>query len=536
MIFLKKRAVTVILMFLLVFSVVGVRTAKIASGSVQAAAHSSAKSIDIATLRGTVYDCRMKPLTNGETELYAAAKPTNSAIYSLKGRLSPQVFDSVMQRMSKGSPVAVKVDYPDENCPDILEFEVPSRYSSDSLACHLIGYLGSDGRGVSGIEKAFDSVLSENNSTVRVRFSANARGKIMLGEKTEISGNSAPKNGVKLTVDSDIQRIAENALDASGAERAAVVIEDIESGAIRACVSRPLFSQSNIAESLDDERSPLINRAFLAFSVGSVFKPVVAAAAIEKGISPDFEYNCTGSVEYNGVTFNCHKREGHGVLNMEGALANSCNTYFIALALKTGAEEIIKTASDFGFGRETVFADGIKSQAGNLPSADELDSNAAVANISFGQGALLATPVQICSMMAAIARGGVYIKPYLVQGTVDENGETTEIRNYGEKIGIISEKTAELLKGFLQKVVEQGSGKRAASDAVSSCGKTATAQTGKFNGDEEIFNAWFAGYFPAENPKYAVAILREDGGEGALSCAPVFKEISEKITELERYR
>lgn len=524
-----KRAIVVFSVLVFAFVGVGFRIADIGADSQQAANTSSAMSMDIAELRGTVYDCELRPLTNAETEIYVAAKPTNQAVALLKENLQPEIFESVKERMSKGKPITVMVDSMIKNSADIRLIEVPKRYYENSLACHVIGYLDAEKMGVSGIEKSYNSLLLQTSSTVRVRFFANANGGVMLGEDIIVEGNELSKTGVALTIDRDIQQITELALDNSGAECAAAVVIEIENGAIRACVSRPVFDQTNIAESLNDENSPLINRALLPFSVGSVFKPVIAAAALESGIDESFEYNCTGSVTHNGVTFNCHKETGHGVLDLQGAVANSCNTYFIALALEIGAEDIIKTAEKFEFGAENILADGIKSSAGYLPSADELDSKAAIANISFGQGSLLATPVQICSMMAAIARDGVYIRPYLIEGEVDADGNLTRIINYSEHRQIISQVNAQKLQRYLEKVVEEGSGKRAGSEIVSVAGKTATAQTGKSENGGEIYNAWFAGYFPADNPKYAVAILKEDGGEGALSCAPVFKDIAESV-------
>ena len=232
------------------------------------------------------------------------------------------------------------------------------------------------------------------------------------------------------------------------------------------------------------------------------------------------------------MTFNCHKKDGHGILNMEEAVAQSCNTYFINLALEVGGDGITEMAKDFGFGVPTVFSETVKTRSGNLP--EKVDSKAATANLSFGQGELTATPVQICSMMATVANGGRYVRPYLVEGEADVNGRVTRISGYSERRQIISSGTAELLRRFLVAVVERGSGSRAKSDIVDCAGKTATAQTGKTENGSEIYNAWFAGYFPAEEPKYAVVILKENGGEGAVSCAPVFREIAEKTAELNR--
>ncbi len=530
LIFLKKRALVLFLLTLTMFSAVSLRLYGLSVDVRQTADYSVAKTVDAATLRGTIYDCKMRPLTNSEYDIFAAAKPSNDSLAALKGKVMPDVFESVMQRMSKGNPVAVKVNSSINQTDNIITAEVPRRYSDAFTACHIIGYLDSEGNGTSGIEKAYNGILSQNNSTVSFRFSANAMGRVMLGERIEVIGNTVPKNGVALTLDRDIQRITESVLDASDADCASAVVIEIESGAIRASVSRPLFNQYSIYESLGDKKTPLINRAFLPFSVGSVFKPVVAAAALENGISESFEYNCTGSVVCNGVTFHCHKKDGHGLLDMKGAVANSCNTYFIELALNMKSNYIIDTASAFGFGKKTVFTDGVESAKGNLPSAEELDSKAAVANLSFGQGTLLATPLQICSLMATVARDGAYVEPYLIEGECDTEGKLTRIYRYGEKKQVISRSTAGKIRSFLEAVVENGSGSRARSETVSVAGKTATAQTGKMRNGEEIYNAWFAGYFPADDPKYAVAILKEDGGEGAISCAPVFRALAEKIT------
>lgn len=505
------------------------RIINISTDAVQAANTVSTKSIDLATLKGTIYDCEMRPITNAESEIYIAAKPDNRAIALLKEVLAPEVFNSVKERMSKGKPVAVKSEKAVENSEDIKTVYVPKRYGNSSFACHIIGYLDGTNNGISGLEKAYNDLLSSEIKIPKVRFSADANGRAMLGEEITVENNEIPQTGVVITIDKDIQEITEIALDNSGAECAAAIVMEIESGAIKACVSRPAFDRNDIASALNSNNSPLINRAFLAFSVGSVFKPVVAAAALENGTEGSFEYNCTGSVTHNGVTFNCHKRSGHGVLDMEGALANSCNTYFIALAQETGADNIIETADLFGFGKQTVLAEGIRSVSGYLPEIKELDSKAALANLSFGQGSLLATPVQICSMMATIANNGIFVKPCLVEGEIDSRGNYIKIEKYKERTRVISESTSELLKKYLRSVVTDGSGKNAGSEFVTVSGKTATAQTGKTENGEEICNSWFAGYFPAENPKYAAVIFREKGEGGSVSCAPVFKLIAETI-------
>lgn len=531
---MRKRAVTVFLLLSVVTCGIGLRVADLMLSIQNVSGAVSGKRIDITELRGTIYDCNMAPLTNAEYEFYSAAKPTLKALDSLKTELDAQTLASVRERMETANPVVIKTPNGIYDCSDISTAAVPKRYSEDSISCHIIGYIDSVGQGVSGIEKIYNLILSEASKDVYARFITDANGRVLLGENIEISDFTAPEKGVVLTIDKTIQKITEEALDESGAVCAAAVVIEIGTGAIRACVSRPAYNQYNVAGSLNDEASPLINRAFMPFSVGSVFKPVVAAAALESGITEDFEYNCTGFVELSGVTFNCHNKDGHGIIDLKTAVSVSCNTYFIALARETGAANIINTASLFGFGKENELDDKIISYSGNLPTVDEIDSKAALANLSFGQGSLTATPIQICAMMAAIANNGVYCPPYLVEGTVDESSEMTVIRHYSEKKQIVSESVADKLRGFLLSVVEEGSGRRAKSDIISLAGKTATAQTGKFRNNEEIYNAWFAGFFPYEEPEYAVVIMKEDGGEGAVSCAPVFRKIAEKIAEIEQ--
>ncbi len=506
-----------------------IRIFDISTKTVQAGKSVSAKSIEITTLKGTIYDCELRPITNAENEIYIAAKPSGRAVTILKEVLIPEVFESVKERMSKGKPVVVKSEKAVEDFEDVKTVYVPKRYGNSAFACHLIGYLDGANNGVCGIEKAYDDFLSGATKRYEVKFSADANGRVLLGEKIVVGNNEIPKTGVVLTIDKDIQEITELALDKSGDDCAAAVVIEIESGAIRACVSRPAFDRNDIVSALNDEKSPLINRAFLTFSVGSVFKPVVAASALENGVRGDFKYNCKGNVVLNGVTFNCHKKSGHGILDMEGALANSCNTYFIALATETGAENIIETAEKFGFGESIELADGIKTSSGYLPEVTEIDSKAALANLSFGQGALLATPVQICKMIATIANDGVIVNPYLVEGEVNSEGEYIKIGRYNNKSAIISESTAASLKKYLRSVVLSGIGKRAGSEFVSVSGKTATAQMGKTENGKEIYNSWFAGYFPSENPRYAVVIMKENEEGGSVSCAPVFRAIAESV-------
>lgn len=530
---MAKRSVAVFILFCLLFTSISTRVGLITTGvSSPADASGGGYRLDIGDVRGTIFDRNMLPLVNNEFACYAAAKPTNDAIAAMKGAAEPQVFQSVYARMQAGKPAVAPTACPVRGCGDIITVRCAKRYCTFPLAVHIIGYTDSERRGVCGIEKAYDSLLGECSLEVGVRLSADARGRMLMGEDISVNGSGEiPQGGVVLTIDSIIQRIAENAMDCLGIDSGAVVILDVSSGAIRACASRPVFSPTAPGESLQSRNSPFVNRALCAFSVGSVFKPVVAAAALESGVDASFACECLGSTCQSGVTFNCHKQEGHGKTDMISAIADSCNVYFINLALKIGDDAIIKTAARLGFGKDVRLAPGIVSAAGNLPQKAELDSDAARANLSFGQGSLLATPLQLAAMMACIANGGTACEPYLIEGTRSADGTFTKSAAAPRPARAISRQTARALGSFLREVIASGSGTKAACEYFESAGKTATAQTGRSENGVEIYNTWFAGYFPADKPQYAVAILKENGSEGAVSCAPVFGAISKMMYE-----
>lgn len=529
---MQKRAALLLMILSVLFAGLGARIYNLSEKSIAVQQSETAFSIEVGAVRGTIYDCNMKLLTNADNEFFAAVRPSETAEKELESLIGGDEFQSASERLKNGNPILIPVDKYVDSTSSVTVFSVPERYENKQIACHIIGYLDSEGRGISGIEKAFNEKLSSSQKTTYIRFRTDARGKIMNGCETEVQNNGTPEGGVILTIDKDIQTAVENALDNAEIECGCAIVIDVGSGAIRACASRPVFDPMNIAGSLNDENSPLINRAFSAYNTGSVFKSVIASAALENGID-DFTFDCDGSADFSGVTFNCHKKDGHSVLNLEQALMYSCNTFFASLGQKIGSGRIVDMARKFGFGEADNVAYGMTAAGGNLPSEDELDSAAAIANISFGQGALTATPLQVCAMTATIANDGVYCEPYLVIGETDENGNAVEYRKYSEKRQVISEETADFLCGALRKVVTEGSGKKAGSEIVEFSGKTATAQTGRFNEEGEIYNAWFSGFFPSDEPRYAVTVMIENGGEGASSAAPVFREIAEKITAVE---
>ncbi len=491
--------------------------------------------IEVGKIRGDILDCNGNKLVSSDYDNIVAAKPTYKALSLLENVLDSQAYYDLRARMESGNAVSVNIgEFEIDNNSDAVMLRKYLRYSENQLARHLIGYLDSEGKGVSGIEKEFDRLLYTDKS-LSVSFSADVYGRVLSGTEIEVNNNALQTGTVQLTIDADIQKTVEDALDECGVVCGGAVVVDTSTGAIRAMASRPNFDSSNISECLKDSRSPFLNRCLNAYAVGSVFKVAVAAAAIENGMD-DFTHNCSGSCEVDGVVFNCNKSTAHGQIDMKKALERSCNTFFIKLAAEIGAEKIVEIASLLGFGHQIKLTDSIISKSGVLPSVKSLYSTGALANFAFGQGKFTATLLQLAQMMSAVACGGKYMQPYLIEKAENSQGEVVEENDGKYPVAAISKKSADRLKEMLRSVVENGNAQKAQlENGISSAGKTATAQTGAFDANgTEICNTWFAGFFPVENPQYVVVILKEGGASGATDCAPVFKRIADQMYALEK--
>ena len=499
----------------------------------QAAQSQSSYVVEVCQTRGAIYDCNGERFTETQAHVVAAVSPSAKAMQTLAASLIGNHRSAILQQVREGKPFLCLLGKQRIFSEGILCFDVYERYGDHPIAAHILGYLNGDGAGVSGLERAFDEELQRAGERVYLRYGVNASQKALSGVLPEQSGSAEQvKEGLVLTLDREIQRLCE-VIGGQMLDKGAIVVMDVNSGELRASVSLPTFDPNNVAASLDDEDLPLFNRAFQAYNVGSSFKLAVAAAALEQGISTDFTVNCVGGAEIGGRMVYCHHRAGHGETDMERALEQSCNPYFIALGREIGGESILTMAEYFGFGQSSDFAEGVRSAAGNLPSS--ASSPLALANLSFGQGELLATPVQIAAMVSAIANGGCAVEPQLILGW-SEDGSLPDVQEQAKE-RIFSTRTAKLLQHYMVEVVEEGSGTNAKPTCGGAGGKTASAQTGQYDENgEEIVHAWFAGFYPAEEPRYAIVVLAEGMESGGSYAAPVFKRICEQITVLENER
>lgn len=528
---IRIKTTAIYFVMALLFCMMILRVFNLSKGEelLEAAQQNGSYTLTVATTRGTIFDCNMRPITGWQPGVMAAVTPEPETIAAITNVVGVDKMESIKNRMSSGKPLIVQLPQPITGVEGIDCFYVSPRYRDDQILPHILGYVDESGTGVTGIEKSYNDWLSKNKGHIQVRYAVNALGRPLAGVAPAIDDTSYKSNqGVVLTIDSKIQKIAEEAASIY-LEEGAVVIAELDSGKIRACASNPVFSPNDLAAAMQSKDSPFVNRALSAYNVGSIFKIVTAAAALEAGISPEYEYECTGSVNVGGVVFNCNNKSGHGKLKMEGALAHSCNTYFVSLAQKTGAKPLHDMAEKMGFANSIELCDGITAASGTFPTMDTLASPAALANLSFGQGELMATPVQMTRVMSAVANDGLIPSLSLVEGLTDEKGEMFMTSEGFDPIRIMSSKTSKTLQSMLTSPLIYGTAKAAQPRFVTAAGKTATAETGIIRDGKQICQTWFMGYFPAENPKYVVVALAENSRNGAKTTSPTFQYIANQM-------
>ena len=528
MIFLSshlKRAVSCFLCLLVIFFACGIRVLIVAVDErlAEAATEQSTRRVSISNLRGTVYDCNGTALTNSSTREVTVIFPNESGALAAARLLEGEELEAALEKLRKGTPAVT-----DKTLKEALEgtqrLTVPVRYNGSAV--HIIGYRDGSGHGVSGIEKGFDGILYSKGG-LSILYTTDSNGRMIEGLGWSVDEDQ-PCGSVSLTIDGKLQKIAEQAM--SEVEAGAAVILDAKSGKLRAVVSAPEFSPNKLSASLDAENSPFINRALCGYNVGSVFKPCVAAAALESG-EAEYKYTCTGSITVDGVTFRCNKWAGHGEMTLQTAIAESCNTYFYTLALKLGAEKLYNTANALRFGSSLDLGGGIVAAGGAVPELKKLEySSAALINMSIGQGDLMITPVAMACLYAAIVNGGEYYMPSIVE-SYTENGENVSLGATLPTVAM-SKKTAELLKEYLKNALKNGTGSSAYVESISAGGKTGTAQTGWKNDGRSILNGWFCGFVEGRCADYVIVILKEDVKSGSADCAPIFREITLEMRAL----
>lgn len=382
-------------------------------------------------------------------------------------------------------------------------------YPYDDLFAHAVGY--SD-HGKTGIEEQANYYLLSSH--------------INLAEKTlnEIADIKNRGDRVITTLDVDLQQAA---WDALGDRKGAVVVLAPDTGKILAMVSKPSFNPNTLGEdwdhliSGDNQEAQLLNRAAQGlYPPGSTFKIITLLEYIRE--HPDnwneFTFDCTGKYVRGDYTISCYHGNAHGHQNLEQAFANSCNGAFasLGLELKPGAMKTLTDELLFGMKLPVGFA---YSKSGFTMGAEA--DTWEILQTSIGQGNTQITPLHSAMITAAIANGGVLMKPYFVDHVENVNGEEVTKMMPASYGSVMTASEADVLSRVMRLVITEGTGSAVRTDSYSVAGKTGSAE---FEKGKET-HAWFTGFAPAENPELVVTVLTEESGSGGQVAAPIARAI-----------
>lgn len=495
------------------------------------------------TMRGEIYDRNFEPLTNinkrnAVTFFPGQCKDKAKAgeILCTYGKIDSKKATRIIEEAKRPIKIIDGIDKETVNAINGLQVsgivvsEEIERYSS--LASHLIGYVNhSDNRGISGLEAGYNEFLQDGGQKYLAAL-LDAKADLIPGlSYRKISLANTRGEGLVLTIDKSIQEKAERVFDRY-ASKGAVVIMEPYTGHILAMISRPNFNAQNLAESLGDANSPLINRAITAYQPGSVLKLAVAAAALEQGkVTPAEKFLDKGYIDVDGTIFNgWDVKVGAKEISFSDAIVYSSNPVLIEVGLRIGMNDLTDFLKKFGFGSKSDL-NLYGEEAGNLPDKKNF-YRGELANLSIGQGECEATPVQVAQLIAAIVNDGVKVHPFLVKAIVD--GDKSVVKEYHSIAGerLFSSKNASFLRQMMAGVTERGTGRAAFTEVGGSAGKTGSAETGRVDkAGKGINHAWFAGYAPLERPQYAVVVFVEEGMSGGDVAAPIFRKIIEILQD-----
>ena len=424
-------------------------------------------------------------------------------------------------------------------------------YPRNGFMAHLIGYVGEvsedmlnqpqfelynagDVVGISGVERQYNTLLMGQNGSRQALVDSHGREVGRLGETEAVPGKQ-----LRLTVDIDLQIAAEEAL---AGKNGAIVAMDPRTGEILAMVSGPTFDPNDFAvhvsrdqwnKLVTDPDKPLMNKAIQAqLAPGSTFKIIMAVAGWQEGIAQTLHVNCTGSAEFYGRRFGCWVKGGHGAVDLEKAIYQSCDVFFYTLAEKLGIDRIAKYATDLGLGQKTGI-DLPNEVNGIMPSEEWKIRNfkqkwfaGETISVGIGQGAVAITPVQLLRAISAISMGGRMVVPHVINPT-DVPPGYVEAQHYTEVKNVTIDPNGwNFITDAMSRVLlPEGTAPSAHVPGIDIAGKTGSAQIvslatrARFkNSDDLAQNGWFVGFTPRRNPDIVVCVLFQGGEHGKLAA------------------
>lgn len=402
-------------------------------------------------------------------------------------------------------------------------------YTQGSMAAHVLGFVGMDPSARGGVEKSYDSELT--GVPGRIVAEKDASGRDLPQTKSKFTPPVPGKNLI-LTIDSTIQYYVERELDRIEEKhkpaRSAIIVMDPVTGEILAMGARPSYDPARYAEYPQTawDFNPALR---FNYEPGSTFKILVAAAALEEGkVREGDRFNDPGYITVMGRKIRCWELAGHGSQTFAEGIMNSCNPVFVEAGLRSGKSLIYKYISGFGFGRPTGI--DLPGEEGGLVIPEAKATDLDLATISIGQS-IAVTPIQLLTALSAIANGGNMIRPHLVRAV--EDPEKKSVANIGPQVvrQVVSKETSSQLTRILQRVVLEGTAKKAYIEGYAAAGKTGTAEVpGQEGYQAGKYVSSFAGFAPADSPRIAVLVMAaEPRGEqyhGGDIAAPAFHNVA----------
>ena len=464
-------------------------------------------------------DLLAAPLGISAESLYSDFTIEGARFVWIKRTLSPEMAEKVQ--------LIIK----ENNLPGLHFLEESKRYyTKGTMAAQVLGFVGTDDVGLSGIELAMDSIIKARSKEMQETTDAVGN---PIGESS--MEDMRPQNmPVYLTIDSKIQFVLEDALDRAMKETksraAAAILMDPHTGAVLGMASRPTFDPNDFGEY---PVSTWTNRAIsIIYEPGSVFKPIVGCMGLSENIiTPQTVFEDKGSIKIADRVIRNWDGEGRGQVPFEDIIKYSINTGMVQLGMQLGANQMIDYSKKFGFGQPT----GIElpgEESGILYRPEDM-YEPDIATMAIGQG-IAVTPLQMLRAICAIANGGELLEPYIIDKIVMPDGRV--LRQGQKKVvrRVITEDVAGQMRMMMEKVVSEGGGKPAHIAGYQIAGKTGTAEKlaeqGGYAPGEYI--ASFVGFVPAANPQYAMLVML-DTPQGAFYgsqvSAPVFKDTLQQI-------
>jgi len=424
-------------------------------------------------------------------------------------------------------------------------------YPRNGFMAHIIGYVGEvsddmlnqpafelynpgDVVGISGVERQYNTLLMGKNGSRQALVDSKGREVGRLGETEAIPGKQ-----LKLTIDLDLQIAAEEQLQG---KNGAVVAMDPHTGEILAMASGPTFDPNDFAvrvsrdewtKLVNDPDKPLLNKAIQAqLAPGSTFKIIMSVAGWQDHIAQDLHVNCAGGAEFYGRRFGCWVKGGHGAVDLEKAIYQSCDVFFYTLANKMGIDRIAKYATDFGLGQKTGI-DLPNEVSGVMPSEEWKIRNfkqkwfaGETISVGIGQGAIAITPVQLLRAISTISMGGRMVVPHVIN-PVDMPPGYVEAARYTEvkQVPIDPNGWNFITDAMSRVLLPEGTAPSAHVPGIDIAGKTGSAQVVSLalrakakNQDDFAQNGWFVGFTPRRNPDIVVCVLFQGGEHGRLAA------------------